>query len=229
MDVSKNGTLTKSMIITGHDRNLNLRNCEKFERVWEKRPDPNRKTAPNHLRVILDPTGTVAATSSTDRQISIFESETGKLLCKAQCGEITTGMCFSQNGKHLISTSSLGVIYIWKLPDVVTQLLLKYKEKINRLGDLNLHQIEEEEFEDSIAKKVAAKPPVSSIMSKGLVSAKTADSSDQPQSAVVANDIQDVLAQIGAVNNVVRQIEDNKTSQAVPVPRETEASNSSMA
>lgn len=68
-------------------------------------------------------------------------------------------MCFSQNGKHLITTSSLGVIYIWKLPDVVTQLLVKYKEKPNRLGDLNLHQIEEEEFEDSIAKKVGEKPP----------------------------------------------------------------------
>jgi len=160
MDVSKSGSLVKSMIITGHDRNLNLRNCDNFERVWEKRPDPSRKTAPNHLKVILDATGTVAATSSTDRQISLFESGTGKLLCKAQCGEITTGMCFSQNGKHLISTSSLGVIYIWKLPDVVTQLLIKYKEKTNRAGGLNLHQIEEEEFEDSIAKKVVERPPV---------------------------------------------------------------------
>ena len=83
MDVSKSGALMKSMIITGHDRNLNLRNCDKFERVWEKRPDPSRKTAPNHLKVILDGTGTVAATSSTDRQISLFESGTGKLLCKA--------------------------------------------------------------------------------------------------------------------------------------------------
>ena len=71
-------------------------------------------------------------------------------------------MCFSQNGKHLISTSSLGVIYIWKLPDVVTQLLIKYKEKTNRLGDLNLHQIDEEDLEDSIAKRVVEKSPAQS-------------------------------------------------------------------
>ena len=211
------------MIITGHDRNLNLRSCDKFERVWEKRPDPARKTAPNHLKVILDPTGTVSATSSTDRQISLFESGTGKLLCKAQCGEITTGMSFSQNGKHLITTSSLGVIYIWKLPDAVTQLLDKYKEKPNKHGEfLNLHTIDEEELEDTIAKKAVDKP---SAQNSG---GKTVNSAEQPQSTVVQNDIQDVLAQIGAVNNVVRQIEDNKTSQAVPVPRETEVSNSSM-
>jgi WD40 repeat protein len=53
----------------------------------------------------------------------LFEAESGRLLCRAQCGEITTGMCFSQNGKHLVTTSSLGVIYVWKLPDEVHKLL----------------------------------------------------------------------------------------------------------
>jgi WD40 repeat protein len=56
--------------------------------------------------------------------VSIFETYSGKLLCKATCGEITTGMCFSQNGKHLITTSSIGVIYIWKLPENVSSKLV---------------------------------------------------------------------------------------------------------
>jgi hypothetical protein len=50
----------------------------------------------------------------------LFEATSGKVLCRATCGEITTGMVFAENSKHLISTSSLGVIYVWRLPtDIV--------------------------------------------------------------------------------------------------------------
>jgi len=59
----------------------------------------------------------------------LFEATTGKVLCRATCGEITTGMVFAENSKHLISTSSLGVIYVWRLPTDVVQLLTKYKKK----------------------------------------------------------------------------------------------------
>jgi len=62
-------------------------------------------------------------------------------------------MCFSQNGKHLISTSCIGVIYIWKLPDSVYKLLNKHR----LLGGANakshgllLDQIDEDENEDSL-------------------------------------------------------------------------------
>lgn len=82
---------------------------------------------PDYLKVIIDETGQVIVTSGTDKQLNLFEAETGNLLCKASCGELTTGMCFSQNGKHLITTSCIGVIYIWKLPDPVSKLLRKYK------------------------------------------------------------------------------------------------------
>jgi WD40 repeat protein len=63
----------------------------------------------------------------------LFEAGSGRLLCRAQCGEITTGMCFSHNGKHLVTASSLGVIYIWKLPDEVHKLLKQGAEGA-RLG-----------------------------------------------------------------------------------------------
>lgn len=78
---------------------------------------------PDHLKVMIDEGGGVAVTSSTDKQLMLFDAGSGKLLCRAQCGEITTGMCFSQNGKHLVTTSSVGVIYIWKLPESVKKIL----------------------------------------------------------------------------------------------------------
>ena len=79
------------------------------------------------MKVMLDQQGKVAVTSTTDKQLAIFDCQSGKLLCKAQCGELTTGLIFSENGRHLITTSSLGVIYVWKLPEEVTKLLAKKK------------------------------------------------------------------------------------------------------
>jgi WD40 repeat protein len=72
---------------------------------------------------MLDEGGKIAVTSCTDRQILIFETESGKLLAKASSGEITTGMCFTDNKKHIITTSSQGVIYIFKLPENVYKIL----------------------------------------------------------------------------------------------------------
>ena len=93
MDVANDTNL----VLMGHDKNLTLSRIQgdKFEKVWQKRPNPNRKMAPDHLKVAFDEQGLIAATSCTDKQVMLFEALTGKLLCKAQCGEITTGMCFS--------------------------------------------------------------------------------------------------------------------------------------
>ena len=72
---------------------------------------------------MLDENGKVAVSSTTDKQLMIFETQSGKLLAKAQCGEIITSMCFTENNRHILTTSSQGVIYIFKLPDHVTKLL----------------------------------------------------------------------------------------------------------
>jgi len=63
-----------NLVLTGHDRNLCLRESENFEKVvWEKRPDPSRKVVPDHMKVMLDSQGKIAVTSTTDKQLSIFD------------------------------------------------------------------------------------------------------------------------------------------------------------
>lgn len=101
---------------------------------------------------MTDDLGLLVATSSTDKQLCIFESESGQLLAKANCGELTTGMCFSQNGRHLITTSSIGVIYIWKLPDTVTRILNRQpmRSHASRSTGGLLDQIDEDENEDTL-------------------------------------------------------------------------------
>lgn len=40
-------------------------------------------------------------------------------------GEITTAMCLTTNSKYLITASDKGVIYIWRLPESLTNRLIK--------------------------------------------------------------------------------------------------------
>jgi hypothetical protein len=55
--------------------------------------------------------------------VTIYEAATGNLICRNSCGEITTAMCLSTNYKHLITASSEGVIYVWKMPDPLVKAL----------------------------------------------------------------------------------------------------------
>ena len=61
------------------------------------------------LRVQLDPSGTYAATSCTDKNMCIIEFYTGELTASAfGHSEIATGLRFTNDLKHLISVSADG-------------------------------------------------------------------------------------------------------------------------
>ena len=135
--------------------------------------------------------------------MSLFEAESGQLLCKAQCGELTTGMCFSQNGRHLITTSSIGVIYIWKLPESVTKLLNRHSANGNgiRAPGLLLDQIDEDENEDTLRRQ--SKPQESDQPSAdGKTSLATSALQPQQQKQKdVKTDLENVFAQIKQVED----------------------------
>lgn len=139
---------------------------------------------------MLDPWGSIAVTSQTDKQLLLFEVESGKLLCKVQCGELTTGMCFSNNNRHLITTSSLGVIYIWKLPESIQKLLNKNVVKSPKKSQTILDAIEEADMEDSVKKpemKEPAKEPVKEPDPKPFVT-------PTGEGGGMRNDLEDVFA-----------------------------------
>lgn len=54
-------------IIIGHDRILTLRGTQRFQRIWEKRPDPRRRAVPDYLKVVTDDHGQVVVASGTDK------------------------------------------------------------------------------------------------------------------------------------------------------------------
>ena len=55
--------------------------------------------------------------------MTLVEAATGRTVCQAKPGEITTAMCLSNNLKHLITTSDHGVIYVWRLPEDLSKAL----------------------------------------------------------------------------------------------------------
>lgn len=61
------------------------------------------------LRVQLDPSGTYAATSCSDKNLCILEFYTGEIICSVNGhSEISTGLRFTNDLKHLISVSADG-------------------------------------------------------------------------------------------------------------------------
>lgn len=73
------------------------------------------------VRTMLDPTASYVFSSSTEKSVTLFETETGQAIAKCSSGEITTGIVLSTNARHLITTSDKGCIYVWKMPEDVTK------------------------------------------------------------------------------------------------------------
>lgn len=112
------------VVVLAQQETLALREANLLTRLWEKRPRTSQKRVATFVKVTIDDRGAVIAASSTDRLLSLYEVKTGRLLARAKCGEIVTGMIFADNGRHLISSSSSGVIYVWKLTNDIMDLLI---------------------------------------------------------------------------------------------------------
>jgi WD40 repeat protein len=69
--------------------------------------------------------------SCADKTVTLYETQTGNAVCRTTCGEVTLSMCLSTNLRHLITTSMDGVIYIWRLPEILTKALMKLKTEQN--------------------------------------------------------------------------------------------------
>ncbi|GIY61419.1 WD repeat-containing protein 62 [Caerostris darwini] len=68
------------------------------------------------IKVAMDSTGTYVATSSTDKTIYVYDYLTGQCVASMSGhSELVTGLKFMPSGKHLISVSGDGCIFVWKL------------------------------------------------------------------------------------------------------------------
>lgn len=76
------------------------------------------------IKIAFDPSATFIASSCTDKSIYIFDYKTGECLATTSGhSEIVTGLKFSQDGRHLISISGDGCIFLWRLPLEMTNAI----------------------------------------------------------------------------------------------------------
>ncbi|XP_069193391.1 mitogen-activated protein kinase-binding protein 1 isoform X4 [Procambarus clarkii] len=76
------------------------------------------------IKVVLDQSGIYAATSCTDKNMCIYDYYSGE--CMATMfghSELVTGLRFTSDGKHLITVSGDGCIFLWKMPHDMTQTM----------------------------------------------------------------------------------------------------------
>ncbi|XP_070180753.1 mitogen-activated protein kinase-binding protein 1-like isoform X2 [Littorina saxatilis] len=86
------------------------------------------------LRIQLDPSGTYAATSCTDKNVCVLEFYTGELTASVfGHSEITTGLRFTNDLKHLISVSADSCIFVWRLPSDMTKTMRLRMEELGKM------------------------------------------------------------------------------------------------
>jgi len=84
------------------------------------------------IKIALDPTGKYAAICSMDKCIRLFDLETRTCISRGfGHSELITGVHFTMDGKRLISTSTDGCIFVWKLdPNIVKDIKSRLSTKV---------------------------------------------------------------------------------------------------
>jgi len=130
LDLNQEGTQT----VAGQDKKISIWQNEtgKQKCVYEtKDEDINAKnTYLDNLKVAVDITGSYIAVSNKDGTVRIRDYYTGNLVAKINCGDLSTGICFTQNNKNLITTTADGCILSWALPDEMTNNMNKKKVQL---------------------------------------------------------------------------------------------------
>ncbi|KAK6182956.1 hypothetical protein SNE40_010522 [Patella caerulea] len=86
------------------------------------------------LRLQLDPSGSYVATSCTDKSICIVDFYTGEVVATMYGhSEIVTGIQFTNDLKHIISVSSDGCIFIWKLSAEMTKHMRSRMDVVGKI------------------------------------------------------------------------------------------------
>ncbi|KAG0028966.1 hypothetical protein BGZ82_008174 [Podila clonocystis] len=94
--------------------------------------------------ISLDPTGTIAAASGSDKSVRLYDLIQGSCLAHMIChSELVTGVKFTNSYDRIISTSADGCILVWKLsPDVVRKIQIRIQENVTLPSRLQSKTVE---------------------------------------------------------------------------------------
>ncbi|XP_022107482.1 mitogen-activated protein kinase-binding protein 1-like isoform X2 [Acanthaster planci] len=122
---------TEKFVATAcQDRNIRIHNAVsgKLKRTYKGSVGEDGTL----IKVELDPSGMYIATSCSDKSVAIFDFYSGECVATMDGhSELVTGIKFTSDCKHLISTSGDGCIFVWRLPWGFTHNM---KERLNEMG-----------------------------------------------------------------------------------------------
>eukprot|EP00698_Gefionella_okellyi_P013762 TRINITY_DN3787_c0_g1_i1.p1 TRINITY_DN3787_c0_g1~~TRINITY_DN3787_c0_g1_i1.p1 ORF type:complete len:1290 (-),score=231.05 TRINITY_DN3787_c0_g1_i1:3642-7487(-) len=113
----------KSVITAGQDKKLHVWNLLSGKIARQYRQDAE---SGEPLKVQMDPSGLLFATSSTDKCIRLFDFFSGEVIAKfSGHSEVVTALKFTSDCKRLISVGADGCIFVWKLSEDLTNTMLR--------------------------------------------------------------------------------------------------------
>uniref|UniRef100_T1IQM5 MABP1/WDR62 second WD40 domain-containing protein n=1 Tax=Strigamia maritima TaxID=126957 RepID=T1IQM5_STRMM len=130
MDIDSN---SKQIFTACQDRNVRVYNINtgKHSRTFKGSQSDDGTL----IKVVLDNSRLYVATSSTDKNLSIYDNYSGD--CVATMfghSEVVTGLRFTNDGKQLISVSGDGCIFVWRLPPEMTHSIQVHKSQMKNMG-----------------------------------------------------------------------------------------------
>ncbi|XP_073404932.1 WD repeat-containing protein 62 [Dendrobates tinctorius] len=122
-------------VVACQDKSVRLYNISsgKLEKALKSSPSGGAL-----LKVQMDPSGRFFATSCSNKNISIFDLQTGECVATMYGhSDIVTDMKFTRDCRRLITVSGDSCIFVWKLDPVMTTCMKHQLKEINVEGKSN--------------------------------------------------------------------------------------------
>ncbi|KAM7531959.1 hypothetical protein LguiB_035369 [Lonicera macranthoides] len=114
-------------VTVGQDKKVNIFNVAAGKLIRSFKQDGDLK---DPIRVCMDPSSSYMVCSYSNKTICMYDFMTGEMVARAVGhGEVTTGVIFLPDCKHLVSVGRDGCIFVWKVPTPLSsRMLQKIKE-----------------------------------------------------------------------------------------------------
>lgn len=119
-------SVRQRIAVAGQDRNVRFYSLEELStRSIGKLSGSGEEKGFSHIA--FDPTGRYLVTSSVQKYVLLFDTYTKTFLSHVYGhSEMILGVRFSRDGRYFVSVGGDGCVFVWKLPNDVTQFIHKH-------------------------------------------------------------------------------------------------------
>ncbi|KAL4430471.1 hypothetical protein ABPG74_013321 [Tetrahymena malaccensis] len=120
-------------LYVGFDKKINsysVSTGKPIKQTETKEDEKVSKTYLDNLSTLTDISSSYIASFNQDKVIRIRDCQTMAVVSKALVGDTVTGMGFTINNSHLITSTSEGLIYIWKMSSDLKNNIDKKKQQL---------------------------------------------------------------------------------------------------